>query len=101
MPADKEAIAARRPAQRTQGLLALAATVTIWSSTFVLIKAVVEDTGPLTLTSLRFVVALAVLLLRTIARALRRRHRRAASPRFRRASGTRGVISSYRPRMPR
>ncbi len=80
MPADKEAIAARRPAQRTQGLLALAATVTIWSSTFVLIKAVVEDTGPLTLTSLRFVVALAVLL--PLARRRGFRWRMLAQPTF-------------------
>lgn len=51
----------RTKGPRTRGLLALTATVIIWSSTFVLIKAVVEETGPFTLTFLRFLVALAAL----------------------------------------
>lgn len=89
------------------GTVPLVAAETVGVSSPVQAAAASPGPGVLILKVLRILawcaagLALAVLLLRTIARALRRRHRRAAYPRFRRASWTRGVISSYRPRMPR
>lgn len=44
-----------------RGLLALAGAVLIWSSTYILIKGMLDDIGPFVLAVARFVVALAVL----------------------------------------
>lgn len=45
-----------------RGVLALAGAVLIWSSTYVLIKGMLDDMGPFTLAVARFLVALAVLV---------------------------------------
>ncbi len=44
-----------------RGVLALVVTVLIWGSTFVVTKSALRDMGPLTLTVLRFIIALAML----------------------------------------
>ena len=49
----------RRPLNAA--VLSLAAAVAIWAPTFVIIKAVVDEVGPFTLTFLRFAIAFAVL----------------------------------------
>lgn len=47
---------------RWMGLAALAGAAAIWASTFVVIKGVLVDVGPIALAALRFLVALVVLL---------------------------------------
>lgn len=60
MPPSPIAASAR---ERRLAELGVLATVVIWSANFVIVKATIGGTGPLTFTSLRYVVAAATLLL--------------------------------------
>ncbi|WP_342589525.1 D-alanyl-D-alanine carboxypeptidase family protein [Symbiobacterium terraclitae] len=79
-----EAVAALAPAQAEGGR-------TGWQFAGIIARAVASVAGTL---------ALAVLVLRTVVRAVRRRRRLGAHGRSRRTVGTRGVISTYRTRTP-